>query len=561
MLSLLRVENIAIIESLQVEFGPGLNVLTGETGAGKSIIVDAISLLLGGRASPELIRSGAETAIVEAEFDLDEADTRRDEVLTRLEVEVEDGARLALRRELSEKRSRAFVQGRSAPLSILREVAGCLVNIHGQHEHQALLDAGAHLQLLDTFAGDSDLVRDVNACAAEGAAALEALRQLELRRTDAARRRDYLQFQADEIRSAGLSSGEEESLRREKHVLLNAERIRGAAAAAAEVLYQGEGSADEKLVAARKGVEELSRLDSRHEGLARRLGELSESAREVSRELDQIAGAAEADPARLEAIEERLYLIEKLKKKYGADIPAVLQSLAAAQVELAELDRVEIDSLAAEERLASARRAYATATAGLSASRQGAAERLKRVLRKHLADLAMPSTRFEVRFEKVPVEAFNPAGTETAEFLLSPNAGEPLKPLALIASGGELSRIMLAIKNSAGDDRTSVTQIFDEIDSGIGGHTAEVVGRKLSAVSRRQQILCVTHLAQIAAFADRHLTVAKAVKGGRTTTMLEALDGARKIQELARMMGSADPSATALRHAEEMLRRATAMPS
>ncbi len=561
MLSLLRVENIAIIESLQVEFGPGLNVLTGETGAGKSIIVDSISLLLGGRASPEAIRSGAETAVVEAEFDLREADAARDEILARLDVELDDGARLTLRRELSEKRSRAFVQGRSVPLAILREVAACLVNIHGQHEHQALLDAGAHLQLLDAFAADPDLVRAVNACGAEGVAAVEALRQLDQRRTDAARRRDYLRFQAEEIRAAGLSSGEEELLRRDKHVLLNAERIRSAAAAAAEVLYQGEGSADERLVAARKGVEELSRLDTRHEGLARRLAELSESAREVSRELDQIAAGAEADPARLEAIEERLYLIEKLKKKYGADVPAILLSLVAAEDELAELDRVETDSVAAEERLSSARGAYVTAAARLSASRQGAAERLKKVLRKQLADLAMPSTRFEVRFEKVPVEAFNPSGAETAEFLLSPNTGEPLKPLALIASGGELSRIMLAIKNSAGDDRTSVTQVFDEIDSGIGGHTAEVVGRKLSAVSRRQQILCVTHLAQIAAFADRHLAVAKEVRGGRTTTMLEALDGTRKIQELARMMGSADPSATALRHAEEMLRRATAMPS
>lgn len=558
MLSILRVSNVAIIDSLEIELGPGLNVLTGETGAGKSIIVDSLGLLLGGKSTPEIIRAGADAGAVECEVEVSEADHDLRESLERCEVELDDGSRLTLRREIGERRSRAFVQGRGVPLSVLREIAAGAVNIHGQHEHQSLFDPAAHLRLLDGYAGHESLAAEIARLAAEGEAAEEDVRQIERRREEAVRRRDYLHFQVAEISAAGLTPGEEEALRHEKHLLLNAEKIRFAAASAAESLYAGEGSADERLVAAKKCVDELAKIDLAQEALARRIGDVCESVRELSRELETIAARVEADPARLETIEERLYLIEKLKKKYGGDVEAVRQCLARAEEELAALERLDVDSVAALDRLRSARAAYNATAERLSHGRTAAAERLAHALRKQLADLAMPSTRFDVRFATIEGEKFCATGRETAEFYLSANPGEPLRPLSLIASGGELSRIMLALKNStAGDKTAATTLVFDEIDAGIGGGTAEVVGRKLAAVSREQQVLCVTHLPQIAAFADWHFSVTKAVRSGRTTTAVSRLDNDGRVREIARMMGSVEPTQVALRHAQEILRKAS----
>lgn len=562
MLKNLRVANIAIIDELTIEFGPGLNVLTGETGAGKSIIVDSLGLLLGDKASPEIIRSGCDSASVEAEIELVGEDRLTTETLARHEIDLEEGARILLRREVGEKRSKAFIQGRAVPIAILKDVASILVNIHGQHEHQALLDSDSHLRMLDELGGHTADADSVSLLAAEGIAAREELDRLAKRRADADRRRDYLEFQVQEISSAGLVEGEEEALRAEKLRLLNAEKIRRAATDAVESLYSSEGSAEGRIRAARKSVEEIRRVDPAVEAHTRRLEELSESVREISRELDAIASAAEADPARLDAIEERLYAIEKLKKKYGGDLPSVLASLAGAERELAEIGRLELDMSSVGGRLEKARADYVQAAVRLSGLRAGAATRLTRALQKELAELAMPSTKFEVRFEAADGD-FCQTGRETAEFFISPNPGEPLKALAQIASGGELSRIMLALKNAVAAGMADCTLVFDEVDSGIGGTTADVVGRKLKSVASRQQILCVTHLPQIAAFAERHLAVSKVVKSGRTVVRAEELGAEDRVAEIARMMGGGgdDASGVAARHAREVLRRASARAS
>ncbi|MEW6369278.1 MAG: DNA repair protein RecN [Acidobacteriota bacterium] len=555
-MSQLRVENVAIIESLCIEFAPGLNLLTGETGAGKSIIVDALGLLVGGKAHPEDIRSGAEQAVVEAEFICDPGDAALSTALPKYDVVPDENRRLILRRELTEKRSRAFVQGRAVPVSTLREIGLILVNIHGQHEHQALFDPASHVALLDAFAGHSEICAEVSSLAGRGLAAVERLAAIDRQTADLARRRDFLQFQIDEIRAAGLAVGEEEVLRGEKHRLLNAEKITGLATSAVEAMYAGDGAAEDQLAKARRSLEELARILPEAAGPAGRLTEVAEHLREVSRDIQAIAASAEPDPARLEAVENRLYTIEKLKKKYGADIQGILRSLGEAEQELAGLGRLELDREEAEGELQAARRAYEAAAAALSERRKEAADRLRKSLLRQLSDLAMAATRFEVRLAPLARSAFAATGLETAEFFLSPNPGEPLKPLAAIASGGELSRIMLALKCSAVGDTGAQTLVFDEIDAGIGGGTAEVLGRKLSSVADRQQVLCVTHLPQITAFADCHIAVSKSMRGGRTVTQVRRLDAGERAHEIARMMGGAEPTQVALRHAQELLRRA-----
>jgi len=556
MLHSLRVENIAIIDSLEIEFGPGLNLLTGETGAGKSIIVDALGLILGAKAPPEVIRAGADVGSVEAEVAVNSRNTRLVGVLERHEIESED-RRIVLRREVGEKRSRAFIQGRSVALSVLKDVASQLVSIYGQHEHQALFDAVTHLRLLTLFGGHEELAAATAAHAREALEAQETIRRIEAKRAEAGRRRDYLQFQVREIKEAAVGAGEEDALRMERQRLLNAEKIRALATAAVDGLYAAEGSALERISAARRSLDELTRIDSALEPLRAPFDEMAEAIRETSRKLGDVAAGADADPTRLEVIEDRLYLIERLKKKYGPETADVLRALADAETELAALERLEVHSGEAQERFAAAAAAYRRSAGLLGQRRRESADRLSKALRRQLSDLAMPSVRFEVRFAPAVAE-FDENGLESAEFYISPNPGEPVRPLSLIASGGELSRVMLALRNSASDEDPERTLVFDEIDVGIGGPTADVVGRKLASVARRQQVLCVTHLPQVAAFADHHLSVAKSTSAGRTVARVTPLDREGRVQEIARMLGSAEPSAVALRHAQEILRKAQA---
>jgi DNA repair protein RecN (Recombination protein N) len=556
MLKLLRVNNIALIPALEIEFGPGLTLLTGETGAGKSILIDALGLLLGDRASPDLIRSGEDRAAVEAVFELpDAAGLLEERGLSA------DGDEVVIRRELQASgKGRATVNGSLVPVNLLRDLAPRLTVIHGQHEPQGLLDPSTHLDLLDHFAGADDgrplaeFFRDLRAAEA-------ALDRLRGDRREAERRREMLEFQAAEIEKAALAPGEEEGLRVEKARQANAGRLAALSGEAYGLLYDDEGAALSRLGQVFRRVEELAAIDSSFQPfLEARAGALA-PLEDLALRLRDYHEQLEVSPGRLDEIEARLALLERLKKKYGATVEEVLA--------FGERCRRELDALLSpeeQERTLEARRerlaaSYLERARALSKRRRGAALDLRKRVQAELAQLAMEKTRFEVAFAPADAEAavdpseWTERGLERAEFLLSPNPGEELRPLARIASGGELSRIMLGLKSVVRSDAPGLTLVFDEVDAGIGGRVAEVVGRKLKAVAARQQVLCVTHLPQIAAFADQHLAVRKRVERGRTVTLVEPLAGDARIEEVARMLGGETITPTARQHAREMLKQ------
>jgi DNA repair protein RecN (Recombination protein N) len=555
MLKLLRINNIALMPALEVELGPGLTLLTGETGAGKSILIDALGLLLGERASPDLIRSGEERAAVEAVFEVAGAAG----VLEERGLSA-DGDEVVIRRELqSSGKGRATVNGALVPVSLLRDLAPRLAVIHGQHEPQGLLDPSIHLDLLDLFSGADDgrpvaeFFRDLRAAEA-------SLERLRGDRREAERRREMLEFQAHEIERAGLVAGEEEALRVEKARQANAGRLAALSGEAYALLYDDEGAALSRLGQVFRRVEDLATIDPSFQPfLEARAGALA-PLEDLALRLRDYHEQLEVSPGRLDEIEGRLAILERLKKKYGATVEEVLA--------FGERCRRDLDGLASpeeQERVLEARRerlaaAYLERARALSKRRRAGALELRKRVQAELGQLAMEKTRFEVAFTPADAEAavdpkeWTERGLERAEFLLSPNLGEELRPLARIASGGELSRIMLGLKSVVRSDAPGLTLVFDEVDAGIGGRVAEVVGRKLKAVAARQQVVCVTHLPQIAALADRHLAVRKQVERGRTVTLVEALDEAARVEEIARMLGGETITGTTRDHAREMLR-------
>ena len=556
MLKLLRINNIALIPSLEVEFGPGLTLLTGETGGGKSILIDAIGLLLGDRASLELIRSGEERAAVEAVFEVAGASEWLEERGLAAE-----GDEVVLRRELqSNGKGRATVNGALVPVSLLRDLAPRLAVIHGQHEPQGLLDPAAHLDLLDHFAGAdegrplAEFFRDLRTAEA-------GLERLRGDRREAERRREMLEFQATEIERAALVAGEEEALRVEKARQANAGRLAALSGEAYALLYDDEAAALSRLGQVFRRVEDLAAIDPSFRAFLDARSEVLAPLEDLALRLRDYHEQLEVSPGRLDEIEGRLAVLERLKKKYGATVEEVLAFGERCRRELDALaspEEQEKTLVARCERLAAA---YLERARELSRKRRAAARELRKRVQDELAQLAMEKTRFEVAFAPAEAEAaadpslWTERGLERAEFLLSPNPGEELRPLARIASGGELSRIMLGLKSVVRSDVPGLTLVFDEVDAGIGGRVAEVVGRKLKAVSARQQVLCVTHLPQIAAFADQHLAVRKRVEQGRTLTLVEPLAGDARAEEIARMLGGETITATARQHAREMLKQ------
>lgn len=537
MLRYLNVRNLAVIESLEVSFGPGLSVVTGETGAGKSIVVGAIGLLLGDRASADVVRTGEETAIIQAIFD-------------------RDGRELVVRREISAQgRSRSFVDGVLVTAAALRELGRSLVDLHGQHEHQALLDPEVHLDLLDQFAGLQAL-RDQTAAAFDTwAAAARHCQDLADRDRDRQSRQDFLQFQFDEIARVAPTPGEDEALTSERRVLANAERLRLLSDEAYAQLYEHDESVTAGLAAIWKRVDELADLDPR---MAPHLA-MKES---IDAQLDELATAlraysthVESSPERLQEIEDRLAAVERLKRRYGPTLDDVLAKRDACAAELSTLISFEAHRAEAAGAEAAAARAYEAVAGRLSQARRREAQRFARALVGELADLAMERTRFEVRFEdpRPGVEEWTPRGFDRAQFFVSPNPGEDLRPLARIASGGELSRVMLGLKTLASTDAPGKTLVFDEVDVGIGGRVADIVGQKLQVLGKRFQVICITHLPQIAAAGHAHYVVAKSVRGQRTVTTIGALGGDDRVSELARMLAGAVIGAGAVATAREML--------
>jgi DNA repair protein RecN (Recombination protein N) len=558
MFKLLRINNIALIPSLEIELGPGLNLLTGETGAGKSIVIDALGLLLGARASAEIVRTGEERATVEG---IVEAAPLAH--LLEAHGLPADGDEVVLRREVHVSgKGRATVNGALVPVSLLRELAPQMAAIQGQHEHQDLADSASHLRLLDHHAGLT------NGETAEVGASFRKLRAIEseleaLRRDRAAneRRRDTLEYQADEIEKGRLEAGEEDALRREKLLQANAGRLAALSREAYALLYDDEAAVLGRLGQAYRRVEELSGIDPRFRPHLDAGSSLRAQLEDLALLLRDYAERLDVSPGRLDEIESRLALIDRLKRKYGATVEEVIAFAARCRAELGALRSPEEQERALEARRAEAAAAYLAQARRLSRRRRAAASDLEARVRAELKLLAMDKTQFKLRFEPESIEAAEPStsswtewGLETAEFLLSPNPGEELRPLARVASGGELSRILLALKSVASVDAPAKTLVFDEVDAGIGGRVAEVVGRKLKAIASRHQVLCVTHLPQIASLADNHYLVRKRVERGRTVTEVERLSSPERVEEVARMLGGESVTEAARRHAREMVK-------
>ena len=562
MLSSLTIRDFAIIDRVTLELGPGLTVITGETGAGKSILISALNLVLGGRATTDVIRAGAEAATVEAVFDPGEAP----ELTARLaDAGVALDGPLIVRRVLARNgRHRVYLNDTAVTLGTLAQVAGGLVDISGQHEHYSLLRTEFHLDLLDRMAGLGGLRAEVAAAyeaQAEVEAALTALLEAQRQKGE---RLEVLRFQRQELTAAELKDPlEDDALEGERKLLRNAEKLRTMSKHAESALYADDGAAVERLGRAARSIRELAEVDPTLAPVAQDLDTAAALAEEAARTLGAYARRVQADPERLEAVEARLALLSKLRRKYGATLAEVIARRDALEAELSTLENA--DEAIAQLEKARARAATATAKVArkLTKARREAGEKLSGAIQGELADLGMGRAVIQVRVEPLGRGAGLEAddlhvtvrGADKVEILLSANPGEPPQSLAKIASGGELSRFMLAVKRVIADRDSVGTYIFDEVDTGVGGPTAEAIGRKLRSVSAQRQALCITHLPQIAAMGDAHLRVEKRIEGDRTFSQVVTLEDDARTEELARMVGGATVTETTRALARELLSR------
>jgi len=553
----ISIRNFALIDNVRLALSPGLNVLTGETGAGKSIIIDAVELALGARASAEVIRTGADKAVVDVVFDIMETPA-----LGRLVAEMGLGEApdptLVVSREVpADGRAACRVNGRIVNLSVLRELTERLIDIHGQHEHQSLLRPERHVDLLDAFGGEeaSTLRTEVAAAWRAWQGTLEEIRGLAGDERDRARKVDLLRFQAEEIGRAKLKPTEEDELQEERRLLASAEKRHEAAARAYSSLYGGDGagpaSAHDQLGRALGALEDMAVMDPGVGPMLEAIRQASYQVDDTARDVRQYRDAVFFDPGRLAEVESRLDLITSLKRKYGASVAEVLAFAAGAGAELERLSN-SAELLGQLEDEARTQRADLGTLAGrLTELRQRVAGSLEGAIETSLGDLGMKKTRFQVGF--VPEDPPGPRGAEKAEFLFSPNPGEPPKPLSRIASGGEMSRVMLALKAILAETDEISTMIFDEIDSGVGGGAAQAVGEKLATIALARQVVCVTHLARIASLSNAHYLISKEATGGRTETRVKTLTAEERVEEVARMLAGHPPTPITLANAKEML--------
>jgi DNA repair protein RecN (Recombination protein N) len=565
MLSALQIRDFAIIAELEISFSKGLNVLTGETGTGKSIIINAVNMILGGKASDDLIRTSAKEGIVEALFDI----AGNEELGEKLrEKGFESKTSMVAKRVISGGgKSRTFINGSLATLALLSAVGEEFLNIYGQHEHQSLQRHERHIDILDEFGGFMELRSIYQDRFRRLTQVKKELGELKAYEERISRERELMTFQLGDIESANLQPGEDRSLTEERGVLTNAEKLLEHSQGAEHLLYSGENSAVERLNEVLERVRELVRIDPSVSSLVESLESAIYQMEDAALSLRSYGQKVDVNPERLDEVEARLDEINRLKRKYGPTINDIFSFKRKVEGELRGMatnkDRageLESEETKLEEEILSLAK-------GLSEKRSAIARRLEGEVEKELADLGMGKTRFRVQIDRADREAskeahgdlrigefhLNAKGMDEVEFLISPNIGEALKPLSKIASGGELSRIMLAMKTILAEMGAGQTLIFDEVDAGIGGATAEVVGRKLHALSRHHQVLCVTHLPQIACFADTHHVVNKETKGGRTITRVKRLEGDAIADEIARMLGGVRITSRTRAHAKEMI--------
>ncbi|HXF86373.1 MAG TPA: DNA repair protein RecN [Anaerolineales bacterium] len=572
MLTELRIQNFAIIDKLELRFGPGLIILTGETGAGKSIILDAVVMLIGGRADAAFVRTDSDAAFVEGVFHLKGPEREAVHEILKREELMDDPDYVVLMREVrKEGRSVARVNGRTVNVSLLKELGSRLVDIHGQAEHLSLLDPRAHLGLLDRYAEVARPLSDYRQAYHALLSLRNELSELRKAQADADRKIDMLTYQVEEIEAARLKIGEDEELRKERDRLANAESLAQNAQEALAILDEGSPempAASDLLGQAAQALTALAKLDPAQRELADQAEAMLETISEIVHQLRNYLDEIEFNPKRLEAVEERLDLIHSLTRKYGGSIPAVLaygaearkqlETITSAAERIAELEREEAKLLDQLAKLGSA----------LSEKRKSAALAMSQGIEAELADLKMSAARFRVDFQTkpdpngIPLDngtriAFDHNGFDRVEFFIAPNPGEGFKPLAKIASGGETSRLMLGLKNVLARADEVPSLIFDEIDQGIGGRVGMIVGQKLWNLSRTHQVFCVTHLPQLAVFGDEHYQVQKIVQGNRTLTRVERLEGEPRLLELSQMLGEVGEGT--LRSAHELMQVARQM--
>ena len=572
MLTELRLENYAVIDNLVVEFGAGLNFLTGETGAGKSILIDALALLLGEKASSDVIRAGADRAVISAVFEPEgAAEKALESILDANGLDESDDGSLILRREIATGgKGRVFVNNQPATVSVLKLLAPHLAIIHAQNESILSFDGPARLELLDAFAGG-----DLNPVAAAFAVwknIRTRIDELERGEQDKLRLVDLWTFQKREIEEGRVQSGEDERLETEKRVLANAEKIYNAAMNAFDLLYEGNGSTASSLRGAQKQLEELVRYEPKFQEALAALDSARISVEDVGATLRDYAGGIQASPEHLAQVEDRLALLDRLKRKYGQTLDEVIQFGADVSRKLAEIENKDEILRQLRGELGKASDDYLKAARALSKKRAEAARKLEKLVEAEINDLAMKST---FRIQKTTSEEerdWSASGIDQVVYVISTNPGEPMRQLEHIASGGELSRVMLALKASVEGAKevkpptqssqkmrrqgwgTQKTLVFDEIDTGIGGRAAEAVGRKLKSLARANQVLCVTHLPQIATFGDHHYVLEKKESGGRTRTSIRAVTGEERTEEVARMLSGAKLTETSRKHAEQMIK-------
>lgn len=557
MLTELYIRNFAIIDELELSLKEGLNIFTGETGAGKSIILDAVSTVVGGKTDPTFIREGTDRAIVEAVFRPDENREAIREILKREDLpEDSDGDQIILSRDIrAGGRSSARVNGSSVNVNLLREIGRLLVDIHGQSDHLSLLNPSNHIVLLDRFAGNQELLKKYQAEFKKLQKIRTRLTEIRMNDEELLRKKDMLSFQMNEIRSAKINESEEETLKKDRDRLANAENLSQLTQKAMEQL---EGRSEEYpgifelLGYLSKSMDNLSRIDAELAPLGEEVAAINDALNELLASLQRYQETLEFNPARLDAIEERLALLNTLKRKYGGSLRAVLEFAARAEEQLAGLENIsdQTEDLIRQE--TSVINLLSELAQELSDRRHEASRKVSESVEKELHELRMESAQFEIRFTQTAAEnglrdrhgrslAYDENGFDQVEFLIAPNPGEGLKPLAKIASGGETSRLMLALKNTLAEADSIPSMIFDEIDQGIGGRVGSIVGEKLWLLSRNHQILCITHLPQLAAYYDAHFHVSKQLSDGRTRTLVKQLQPEESLREMAQLMGGDSP--------------------
>jgi DNA repair protein RecN (Recombination protein N) len=554
MLSELRIRNFALIDRLSVRLGPGLNVLTGETGAGKSIIVGALSLLLGERASADVVRAGEDRASVEGVFDV-AGRKDVDRILDERGIDPDEDGVLVLKREVAAAgRNRAWVNGSPTTAAVLGELGRALVDLHGQHEHQTLLKRDEQRAILDAYGGHGDLLSAVREAHREAVRLRRDISELDTRRRDAAQRADFLRFQADEIEAASLKPGEEEEMEDEARRLSHSEELQALSGGLADAVSGSERALLHEVGSLRRQIDSLVRIDPAQEDVRELYDTVYYSLQELGERMERYSSTIEHDPRRLEEIRRRQDLVFRLKSKYGQTLDEVIEVGRRARAELDLVEGAEWELGGLKKKLAAAEEALAAAADSLTAAREAAMERLSAEVSAVLPELGM-SNGAVFRAERVPLAQAGAFGAEEVEFRVSLNRGFEPKALSHVASGGEMSRIMLALKTILARLDSVPTLVFDEVDAGIGGRVGLQVGDKMREVAGTHQVFAITHLPQIASRAHVHLLVRKGERDGRTTTEVTPLESADRVQEIARMLGGDPESAVSLEHARELLER------